>query len=111
MEVRPVAHLSRHRLCACGCGRPVSGRRTRKFYSDACRVRAHRGSGPDIAANRPRAAENPLHSGRAVSQGGDVTLSDTKLCDVRCVRCGSQLAGLRGPLQEPAYCRRCVPAI
>ena len=108
MEVKPGRHASHRRLCACGCGRPVTGRRSKRFYSDACRVRAHRGSGPEIAANGPRAAENPLHSGGAVSQGGDVTLADTKLCAVRCSGCWCVLPRLRGPLPVRAYCRECV---
>ena len=35
------------RLCACGCGRPVSGHRSdAKYATGACRVRAHRTSRP-----------------------------------------------------------------
>ncbi len=33
------------RKCACGCGRPLKGqRRTRRYYSDACRKKHTRGS-------------------------------------------------------------------
>ena len=46
VEVRPGRHASRRRLCACTCGQSITGRRSRRFYSDACRKRHNRGSAP-----------------------------------------------------------------
>ncbi len=97
------------RCCACGCGRPVNGRRsTRRFASTACRVRAHRGRGPNVDSPPRQMAKKPPQQARPLSQATPhdrVTLTDGP--DVACGGCGVVLPGLEGPLPAPAYCRAC----
>ena len=88
-------------VCACGCRRAIVGRRSKRFYSDACRVRAHRGARPTAA----EVAENPLQRGQVIRRDGGVTLTR----DVHCRGCGSVLSKIRGPLPVAAYCRKCAP--
>jgi len=94
------------RPCACGCGQPVTGRRSRRFYSDACRVKAHRGDPSSAAAKVAHVGENPLQSSGVAPQDGSVTLTDTK--PAYCVGCGELMPRLEGPLPVPAFCADCV---
>jgi hypothetical protein len=100
--------MPRPRLCACGCGRPLTGRKGKRFYSPGCRVKGHRRGAPQIDSKVPAVAENPLQGQGPVSQDGGVTLTDTKPADVYCAGCGSLMPKLEGPLPVAAYCSRCV---
>ena len=97
------------RLCACGCGQPVTGRRSRRFYSDACRVKAHRRGAPRVNSKVATVAENPLQGVGAVSQDTSVPETYLGTREVFCPGCGSPMPRLRGPLPVPAYCRECSP--
>ena len=87
------------RKCACGCGRPVTGRRSRRYCSDACRKRHDRGGSKTPhrnASKRPqRGGETRTSEGAALRHypdGQDVRVTDT---DVYCSGCGRLLPNLR----------------
>jgi hypothetical protein len=101
--------MSSSRLCACGCGQPLTGRKSKRFYSDACRVKTHRRGVPQIDSKVPPVAENPLQGSEAVSQDTPVTETYLEPREVHCRGCGSLMPKLEGPLPVPAYCRECVP--
>ena len=100
------------RLCACGCGEPVTGRKTKLYYSRACAKRAAR-SGPQphssAVAKVAHVGENPPQGGKSVSQGGGVAVTDTKQ-PASCSACGRPLPRLYGSVQVSAYCADCVQA-
>lgn len=108
MEVRPVAHLSRHRLCACGCGQPITGRRSKRFYSDAHRKRHHRGSTPhqNVPLAGPAGRESRTRANPAPAIPV-VRVTDTEPREVRCP-CGRLMPRIDGPLQASAYCADCM---
>ncbi len=100
--------MPRPRLCGCGCGQPVTGRKSKRFCSDACPAKNHRRSHSDSAARASAEGANPLHEGGAVSDhvgDGSVTVTDR---EVRCSGCGSPISRLVGPLPVASYCRGCV---
>ncbi len=102
--------MSRARLCACGCGQPVTGRRSRRFYSDACRKRFSRGSATHRSGSQPAAtARESRTDGNPAPAIPGVRESDTKPREVFCAGCGSLMLRLEGPLPVAAYCRECVP--
>ncbi len=94
------------RKCACGCGRALQGQRsTRRYHSDACRLKNHRRPTPTRTVSGARVAEKPPQPSAPLSLDGDETLTDT---NVYCGGCGSVMAKLEGPVQAPAYCSSCV---
>jgi hypothetical protein len=99
------------RLCACGCGRPLKGQKSQRFFSDGCRKRANRAPAPrhntpqhDPGAREPRTQPEP-----APGIPG-VRALDTNPREVFCAGCGSPMPRLEGPLPVPAYCRECALA-
>ena len=93
------------RPCACGCGRMVKGeRRSRRFYSDVCRVRWNRRQKNTSA---PTLAKRAAGRTGAVSLDRPVTLT-TERRAVHCRGCGEELTTLDGPLPCPAYCLDCA---
>ena len=97
------------RPCLCGCGRSVTGRKTKKFYSPACRVKYHRDQLSSPVAKAPSVGEKPSQGSKPVPQYGSVTPTDTKQ-PVSCSACGCPLPRIYGPLQVPVYCAGCVEA-
>jgi hypothetical protein len=82
--------------CLCGCGRMVKGqRRSRRFYSGACRKRWNRRQN---AMPAPTLAQRAVKGVGAVSLDGDVTLT-TERREVRCRACGRELTALDGPTE------------
>ena len=98
---------SRKRVCPCGCGHHVMGRKSKKFYSPACRVKTHRGGPSRADAKAPSVAEKALQDSGALAQDGGVTLTDTNAPEVHCP-CGRLMPKLEGPLSVVAYCFDCV---
>jgi hypothetical protein len=91
--------------CACACGRVVRGqRRSRRFYSTACRVRWNR---RQEAMSVATLARKVGRGGGAVSLDGAVTLT-TERREVHCRACGRDLTALDGPLPFPAYSQDCA---
>ncbi len=103
-----MASWNRSKPCACGCGQVVNGQRSsRRFYTDACRVKAHRGRAPNGDSQVGQRAEKPLQRGRVIPRHGAVTLTDTIAPEVHCP-CGRPLPKVPGPLPVVAYCSDCV---
>jgi hypothetical protein len=97
------------RLCACGCGRTLQGQRsTRRFFSDACRLKNHRRGTPTTTVSGARVAEKRPQPPIPLSAQGGETLTDTIPREVYCAGCGALMAKLHGPVQAPAYCSSCV---
>ena len=101
------------RVCACGCGEPITGRRTKLYYSRACAKRAERNLGPSPRsspdAKVAHVGENPPQGDKSVSQGRDVAVTDTKQ-PVFCPCGRGPLPRLYGPMQVSAWCADCVEA-
>lgn len=101
--------------CACGCGRPPTGKRSQQFYADVCRKRSQRSklrrSATPLrtASERPHKREETRTKGapalRHHPEDGGVTLLDT---DAHCSGCGALMPALRGLLPVRSYCRDCV---
>ncbi len=105
-------HSHKKRLCLCGCGETVTGRKTKLYYSRACAKRAAR-SGPQplstAVAKASSVGENPPQGDKAVAQGGGVAVTDTKQ-PIYCPCGRGPLPRLFGPIQVPVYCADCVQA-
>jgi hypothetical protein len=91
------------RPCACGCGREITGRKSRRYYSDACRKRGERAT--QSAPLRARGGLESRTQEEPATAIPDVTVTDREpvLCP-----CGRPLPKLDGPLQVAAYCADCV---
>ena len=101
------------RSCACGCGQPITGRKSKRFLSDACRKWANRTPTPhqNVPIAGPVGRETRTTTAPVQSTGGtvdDVRELDTKSRDVYCAVCGSPMPKLRGPLPVAAYSNDCV---
>jgi len=97
------------RLCACGCGQAITGRRSRLYASDACRKRFTRGSPPHHTAPlRGRSGRESRTRDEPATSTPDVRVIDTEPRPVHCSGCWSLMPKLQGPLPVPAYCRECV---
>jgi len=107
------------RFCACGCGRPVRGKFTKRYASIACRQRARRRREATESTRRPlRVSRNQIQNaeggaGTPRSRKSDinrVTPTDTNVgkASVHCRSCGTPLPKIIGPLPCPAYCKECV---
>ncbi len=95
------------RLCLCGCGRTVTGQRSKKFYSDACRKRFDRGSAPRQDASLASSVDRESRTNTQIAPG----ISAVRELDreVHCSGCWSLMPKLSGPLPVPAFCRDCAP--
>lgn len=95
--------------CACGCGQPVTGRRSKRFFTDACRKRHNRGSTPaQTAPLRSRSGREPRTQDEPATTTPDVRVTDTERQPVHCAGCWCLMPRLEGPLPVPTYCRECV---
>ncbi len=97
------------RNCACGCGRALNGQRsTRRYHSDACRLKNHRRATPTTTVSGARIAEKQPQPPAPLSVDEGETLTDTIPREVYCGSCGALMTKLEGPVQAPAYCASCV---
>lgn len=96
------------RLCACGCGRRVTGRRNRWYFSTACRMAATRKR--RLRYHIQIAEGGARRPGRPKTDTNRVTDSDTnvKISSVHCSGCRKTLPKLIGPLPCAAFCKQCV---
>ena len=95
------------RLCACGCGQPITGQRSKKFYSDACRKRFVRSARPHNAPQTSPLARETRTRTKPAMGTPVVRESDTNPTEINCP-CGRPLPRIYGPLPENAYCKECV---
>ena len=99
----------RPRLCACGCGEPITGQRTKRFVSDSHRKRFCRlGRVLEPSQRPPAKRESRTHPGPPAGTP-NVRALDSRT-EVSCSVCGRPLPKLYGPLQVSAYCADCVQA-
>ncbi len=73
------------RTCACGCGQALAGRKSRRFYSDACRKRFNRASTPrQDTPRRSRSERESRTTAEPAPVIPDVRATDTKPRQVYC---------------------------
>ena len=93
--------------CLCGCGQPITGRRSKRYVSDSHRKRHNRAStyhgGGAVRARRGRESRTRNVPGTTTQ---DVRVTDTEPREVHCP-CGRLLPRLRGPLPVAVYCHGC----
>ena len=91
-------------------GRPVVGRRSRRFCSDACRKRFTKSSTSlQTAPPRGRGGRESRTQDEPATTTPDVRVTDTEPRPADCSGCWSLMPRLEGPLQVTAYFRECVP--
>jgi len=92
------------------CGSSFAGRKSRRFCSDACRVKNHRRGTSSSLVRVPDKTENPLHGAKPAPEcAGDLNVTPTDTA-VRCSSCGELMSDLVGPLPVATFCKDCVAA-
>ena len=97
------------RSCACGCGQPILGQRSKKFYSDSHRKRFNR-SGRTLEPTQRSPAKRESRTPPELATGTPNVRALDSRTEVSCSACGRPLPRLYGPVQVNAYCADCVQA-
>ena len=96
------------RLCACGCGQEIDGRRNKLFVNDTHSKRCRRNGDLNAPENAHKAPEGGSGAGLVTDCGPDDDVRD--YIEVCCSSCHRVRPGWEGPLQVKYFCRECVEA-